>query len=1302
MQPQNELSQKNSRNKMLQPYKPDSVTSHRKAFYHLSSPAVTHRIQLPTPSGKLLRATREIQIDLPEYIWHFNSQGLPPKYITVFQRVLLPHVFTLISPSGRDGFFSVALFCPSSIFRKKGDEDPPVRWCDALRCPDFPLFHPVEWNSDRTDCSILFIYCRFLLYIYIKNQPLDIRRIHLLSGVLTILLFGMALWNSMSKYTQYDKNKKTEIVQKNIRSIYSQIKELSAHENLQNLLAEQNQDKSSEIRTLLHHQYPFTKKSSLYLWNDHDLQYWDTHEYELYFEHPPINDTIQLLYQEDVPFIKFTLLSPSPDLSVFLIATMEEILHQNPHHISSSSLIPSIPDLEEAIQLNRFENKTTTAFIFYIAGLLTLLFFIFLLAYRNLGRYPNYQVFSVLIILLITLRTTAYFFPLENSLLSTFFQPQFLHLSGSIADLFINILILFIFGIFFYRHALFPVSEVSLKEQLILSGMGYLVFSLQCVGFSIFVYALIHNPYIPLDIDVIEHLSVNTLLLLIATFILLLSLFTISIRIFISIQKFKLAWNHKIGLFLGAVLISSLFLYFSGLAINFWLWVISLSIIMLLFDLFLDSSMHDFTWISVWILILSLFSTVLFYHFYRFKLAEDSTAALRQTIELPDSTMIKIIHTIHEPSHPAALSSQVYQSKINDILFQHPEIEKTYQFDLIHSPAGSGRQVNTSDFHYDDQWPGTYLFDLPLEHESMQISVRSINNTITYRGGPNPESQQTLFRTGDWTHYHKGKNMSNESLFFPPHLDSLSDEDIPVEQIFRNNTVYTIVRSGDYAAVGRQEFDGLLQPLSFFSFNFILALIVLGGLVLLHQFFPFLPEELHGYFIENITLRNKIQFSVLAILISAFTIVGIVSANFYKRSYKETLESTVKEYYHRIKRENIQNDKTIQTLQGLPGNFIFYDKTGKMVHPIHSSEAKRLPYPTVRKVLTSASLDSFDEILPGSLVVPISMDPEDTVFLTYPHTDQVPEGFYRFLNLLLNAFVFLLLISSALSFSISNSIISPLIELGKKLKEFSLGKRNEPIALTAADELGTLIQAYNDMVTKLEQSAELLAHTEREVAWREMAKQVAHEIKNPLTPMKLSIQHMEMRIKEADEDTAKEIVEDVSRILIEQIDNLSRIASEFSSFAKLPKPEYEQILLNDLVASVYDLFRTRSRIHFNLYVPIDELIVQADRTHLIRVMNNLVKNAVQSIPEDREGHIVIRLRDHNGHAIVMVEDNGKGIEEDLYGKVFFPNFTTKSSGTGLGLAISKNIIETFGGTIYFTRNKPQGTIFIFELPLVNE
>src|SRR5699024_7266697 len=177
-------------------------------------------------------------------------------------------------------------------------------------------------------------------------------------------------------------------------------------------------------------------------------------------------------------------------------------------------------------------------------------------------------------------------FPLADPNLGVFFQPDFLNFSGSMADLLINILILFVFGIFFYRHALRPTIGFSLKKRLVLSGLGYLIFSLQCVEFSFFIFALIHNPYIPLNIDFIEHLSFSTLVLLIATFILLLSFFTISIKIFISIQKFELPWHYKIGLFLAAVLVSSLFLLFSGISIHFWLWIISLTIIMLLFDLF--------------------------------------------------------------------------------------------------------------------------------------------------------------------------------------------------------------------------------------------------------------------------------------------------------------------------------------------------------------------------------------------------------------------------------------------------------------------------------------------------------------------------------------------------------------------------------------------------------------------------------------------------------------------------------------------------------------------------------------------
>jgi nitrogen fixation/metabolism regulation signal transduction histidine kinase len=238
------------------------------------------------------------------------------------------------------------------------------------------------------------------------------------------------------------------------------------------------------------------------------------------------------------------------------------------------------------------------------------------------------------------------------------------------------------------------------------------------------------------------------------------------------------------------------------------------------------------------------------------------------------------------------------------------------------------------------------------------------------------------------------------------------------------------------------------------------------------------------------------------------------------------------------------------------------------------------------------------------------------------------------------------------------------------------------------------------MIVKLDESADLLALTEREMAWREMAKQVAHEIKNPLTPMRLSIQHLQHAMQNADPIESRQLVQRVGITLIEQIDNLSRIAAEFSTFAKMPKPQNEKIILNDLVASVHDLFKKRDDMDFNLYVPIDEIYVNADKSHLLRVLNNLIKNAIQAIPASRKGVIDIKLEKKGERAVLQVKDNGKGISKEMREKVFYPNFTTKTSGTGLGLAISKNIIESFGGRIYFETEENVGTTFYFELPLM--
>ncbi len=304
-----------------------------------------------------------------------------------------------------------------------------------------------------------------------------------------------------------------------------------------------------------------------------------------------------------------------------------------------------------------------------------------------------------------------------------------------------------------------------------------------------------------------------------------------------------------------------------------------------------------------------------------------------------------------------------------------------------------------------------------------------------------------------------------------------------------------------------------------------------------------------------------------------------------------------------------------------------------------------------------------------------------------------------FISALLNLYVFLLLVAAAAALYVSNSITKPLSEIGQKLAGIKLGK-NEPISWKNKDELGELIGAYNRMLETLEESTERLKLSEREGAWREMARQVAHEIKNPLTPMKLSVQHL-LRAYQTQPENAQALLQRVSQTLIEQIDVLSGIASEFSNFAKMPEPQCERLEINDLLRSVYTLFATQENLNvaFELDLPEKLLFVFADRNQLTRVFTNLVKNAIQAIPDDRKGQVSIRLSESGADALICVEDNGAGIPKTVYERVFSPYFTTKSSGTGLGLAMCKNMIEAMNGHIWFESEAGEGTRFFVNLKM---
>jgi nitrogen fixation/metabolism regulation signal transduction histidine kinase len=299
---------------------------------------------------------------------------------------------------------------------------------------------------------------------------------------------------------------------------------------------------------------------------------------------------------------------------------------------------------------------------------------------------------------------------------------------------------------------------------------------------------------------------------------------------------------------------------------------------------------------------------------------------------------------------------------------------------------------------------------------------------------------------------------------------------------------------------------------------------------------------------------------------------------------------------------------------------------------------------------------------------------------------------------LINIYVFLIVISLLVTLFIANRITGPLQMLQQKLANISLGKKNETIEWNNKDEIGNLIIEYNRMILELSESAERLAKSERESAWREMAKQVAHEIKNPLTPLRLNAQLIQRAYQEQSPQFDEKFKK-FTTMLIEQVDTLAQIANEFSNFAVMPKPKLTKVNLSDVIQNAVTLFRTTtaSEINFNLLT--DNDIIDADKEQLLRVFNNLIKNALQAINDEKNGSIEINLKEEKNGLLVQVIDNGIGMNDEQKKMIFVPNFTTKTGGMGLGLAMVKSILENINSTISFTSVENEGTVFELRFPL---
>lgn len=483
--------------------------------------------------------------------------------------------------------------------------------------------------------------------------------------------------------------------------------------------------------------------------------------------------------------------------------------------------------------------------------------------------------------------------------------------------------------------------------------------------------------------------------------------------------------------------------------------------------------------------------------------------------------------------------------------------------------------------------------------------------------------------------------------------------------------------------------------------------------------------------LSMLSLRVRIFLSMIVVIIVSSILLASISivqfkneAKEYHRERLERKENAVREHINYVlstttyplTTENLElifKDKIHELAHIHNTEINVYDLEGKLLKSSKESfsvDKTAAPIPKYILKLVRSSIEkryedikTINGIKNRSSFTQIKDDkfkPLGVLNLPYQEDD----GFYdkelnSFLIRLGQVYSFMLIVAFALAYFLSSYITKSLKTISDKLNETSLNQKNEKILLTASSkEINLLINAYNQMVDELEKSAIKLAQSEREEAWREMAKQVAHEIKNPLTPMRLTVQSFQRKFNPEDPNILQKM-KDYSETLIQQIDTMTAVASAFSNFASMPAQQNETLNVVEVVELALDIFN-EEHIIFESDSP--EIISKIDRTQLIRIITNLVKNAIQSIPEEQETKTVkVTVKKESNNVLILVEDNGIGIKAEDIGRIFEPKFTTKSSGMGLGLGIIKNIIENYKGTIVFDTEFGKGTCFTVALPIIN-
>lgn len=888
----------------------------------------------------------------------------------------------------------------------------------------------------------------------------------------------------------------------------------------------------------------------------------------------------------------------------------------------------------------------------------------------------------------------------------------------------------------FHRHKSESNTQWSRKA---LWGIAGTTLGIGLFSFGYLTNIIVQNQSIHLDIENILLFDKYSFLVIILLLMYMLSIFIIVCTQVLNLRKRYVDKDPKIFFYASAVLTTLVLSILVGHVIPLWALTLYSIIYMLMIDLYSEHKSNSIIWLIWWMVIFSIFvAGVIFYNSLLKDIAnrKDMVEQLYQSGTQEDISKIKQLNDTLLSSEIVQTLSQLQFGELSRDDFATYFKDQTSYDQIIDSfnlsIEGYNKQrapiFNTygrpyyslkedldnanrlSPFMWYNPFTKCYYLKYTINNDFHELAPFDLVITCS------PNTNTTDSDLGNYYVVKQNKIVKSDDSY------GAKGELNHIQAVQRDTIIsgisYVVNQAEDQLRIiNYKKISALIKPISLFSYVFSILGVILILLSLTNSKWQFLNDPFNIKLFNRDSLRTRIQLVIIVLIVFSFLIIGLMTGYYFNNLLKNNQNKHNQQQIIAVinaiqsKLESVADEESAEILLNKSIKEIgdihnqqlsIYNNQGQLTNYSEDKETM-LRLPLSFKAMQSNTKEIVFNGTPRT-IVPLRLD-SDRPFayctISFENNPRSYSSILDFISTILNVYVFLFLLASAIALAIANSITRPLSVIAEKLKSFKVGANNEPLQYDGKDEIGILIDEYNNLIVQVQDSADIIAKTERDMAWREMAKQVAHEIKNPLTPMKLSIQYLDKMV-ETNPDRARDITKKVATTLVTQIDALTNIANEFSNYATMPRANNTKLVLNEVVEAVHDLFRKRDDMNITMSEPIEDLEVYVDRNQLLRILNNLVKNAIQAIPEDRPGIIQIALQKENNKAIISVKDNGKGIPDYMKQKVFTPNFTTKSSGTGLGLAISANMIDSMNGRIYFETEVDKGTTFFVEIPLTRK